>query len=106
MHLQANEHARHTTKLLRGERCRVGHELLHGVWSECLGNSRMSLARLLHTILLLPAEIELRKELRRVKLRCNPEDPKRMNQLRPALERLSQLAIQDRDKRKIEFALV
>jgi hypothetical protein len=73
---------------------------------QCKGNSRMSLARLLHTILLLPAEIELTKELRRVKLRCNPKDPKRMNQLRPALELLNQLAIQDMDQRRFEFALV
>jgi hypothetical protein len=71
-----------------------------------MGNSKMSLARFLHTILLLPAEIELTKELRRVKLRRNPKDPRRMNQLRPALERLNQLAIQDLDQRRFKFDLV
>jgi hypothetical protein len=54
----------------------------------------------------LPAEIELTRDLKRVKLRRNPKDPRRMNQLLPALERLNQFAIQDLDQRRFEFALV
>ena len=73
---------------------------------QCMGNSKMSLARFLHTILLLPAEIELTRDLKRVKLRRNPKDPRRMNQLLPALERLNQLEIRDLDQRRFEFALV
>jgi hypothetical protein len=71
-----------------------------------MGNSKMSLARFLHTILLLPAEIELTRDLKRVKLRRNPKDPRRMNQLLPALERLNQFEIRDLDQRRFEFALV
>jgi hypothetical protein len=41
-----------------------------------------------------------------VKLRRNPKDPRRMNQLRPALERLNQFEIRDMDQRRIEFALI
>ena len=73
---------------------------------QCMGNSKMSLARFLHTILLLPAEIELTRDLKRVKLRRNPKDPRRMNQLLPALERLNQFEIRDLDQRRFEFALV
>ena len=73
---------------------------------QCMGNSKMSLARFLHTILLLPAEIELTRDLKRVKLRRNPKDPRRKNQLLPALERLNQLEILDLDQRRIEFALI
>ena len=73
---------------------------------ECMGKSTMSLARFLHTILLLSAEIELTEDVRRVKLQRNPKDPEGMAQLTPALERLNQLKIQDLDHRRIELALV
>src|SRR5256884_6396871 len=53
---------------------------------ECLGRSSMSLSKLLHTILLMPAEIELTKEVRRVKLRRNPKDPEGMKKLEPRSE--------------------
>src|SRR5437660_1336652 len=65
---------------------------------ECLGRSSMSLSKLLHTILLMPAEIELTKEVRRVKLRRNPKDPEGMKKLEPALERLNELRIQHLDR--------
>src|SRR2546429_6240901 len=69
---------------------------------ECLGRSSMSLSKLLHTILLMPAEIELTKEVRRVKLRRNPKDPEGMKKLEPALERLNELRIQHLDQRSEE----
>ncbi len=72
---------------------------------ECLGKSSMSLARFLHMILLMPAEIELTKEVRRVKLQSNPKDPQGMEKLKPALERLNALRIQHLDHRRIEFVL-
>src|SRR6266702_1391331 len=72
---------------------------------ECLGRSSMSLSKLLHTILLMPAEIELTKEVRRVKLRRNPKDPEGMKKLEPALERLNELRIQHLDQKRIEFVL-
>src|SRR6266700_4649188 len=72
---------------------------------ECLGRSLMSLSKLLHTILLMPAEIELTKEVRRVKLRRNPKDPEGMKKLEPALERLNELRIQHLDQKRIEFVL-
>jgi transposase len=73
---------------------------------ECMGNSSMSLSKLLHTVLLLPAEIELSKDVRRVKLQRNPKSPEVMKKLEPALERLNALSIQHLDKRRIKFALV
>src|SRR6266705_2238036 len=72
---------------------------------ECLGKSSMSLARFLHMILLMPAEIEQTKEVRRVKLQSNPKDPEGMEKLKPALERLNALRIQHLDQRRIEFVL-
>jgi hypothetical protein len=72
---------------------------------ECMGKSSMSLARFLHTILLMPAEIELTKDVRRVKLQRNPKDPKGMKKLEPALQRLNELRVQHLDERRIEFVL-
>jgi hypothetical protein len=72
---------------------------------ECMGKSSMSLARFLHMILLLPAEIELTKEMRRVKLQRNRKDPEGMQKLESALARLNGLGIQHLDGRRIEFVL-
>ena len=73
--------------------------------SECMGKSSMSLARFLHNILLMPAEIQLTKEMRRIILQRNPKDPEGMTLLEPALKRLNGFGIQDLEERKIEFAL-
>ena len=72
---------------------------------ECMGKSSMSLSKLLHRILLIPAEIELTKDVRRVKLRRNPKDPGLMEKLAPALQKLNELRIQHLDERRIEFVL-
>ena len=71
-----------------------------------MGKSSTSLSKLLHTILLLPAEIELSNYVRRVKLQRNPKSPEVMKKLEPALERLNALSTQHLDKRRIELALV
>jgi transposase len=71
----------------------------------CMGKSTMTLAKLLHNILLMQAEIELTKEVRRVKLRCNQKDPEVMGKLAPALARLNELQIRHLDQRRIEFVL-
>jgi transposase len=71
----------------------------------CMGNMPMSLARLLHSILLLPAEIELTETVRRVKLQRNLKDPELMEKLELALDRLNKLKIQHLDERRIEFSL-
>jgi hypothetical protein len=73
--------------------------------SECLGNRSMSLAQFLHNLLLMPAEIQLTKRVRRIQLRRNLKDPESMAMLERALKRLNGLEIQDLDERKIEFAL-
>jgi hypothetical protein len=73
--------------------------------SECLEKRSMSLARFLHNILLMPAEIQLTEEVRRVILRRNPKDPEGMALLEPALKRLNGLVIHDLEERKIEFAI-
>jgi hypothetical protein len=72
---------------------------------QCMGKSSMSLAKLLHMILLMPAEVELTQDVRRVKLRRNLKDPEGMEKLEPALERLNELRIQHLDERRIEFVL-
>ena len=72
---------------------------------ECLGRSSMALSQLLHTILLMPAEIELTKDIRRVRLKRNRKDPENMEKLEPGLQRLNELRIQHLDQRQIEFAL-
>jgi hypothetical protein len=78
-----------------------------GCWflRACMGKNTMSLSKLLHAILLMPAEIELTKDIRRVKLQRNPKDPELMEKLVPALERLNELQIQHLDQRRIEFVL-
>jgi hypothetical protein len=73
--------------------------------SQCLGKRSMSLARFLHHILLLPAEIQLTKQVRRVRLTPNPKDPESMALLAPALQRLNGFRIHDLDGRRIEFEM-
>jgi hypothetical protein len=73
--------------------------------SECLGNRAMSLTQFLHTILLLPGEMELSAGRQRITLERNAKDPATMTLLAPALERLNRLDIHDLQGRRIEFAL-
>ena len=73
---------------------------------ECMEKHRMSLARFLHHILLMPAEIELTKDVRRVKLTRNPKDPEGMAELEPALQRLNKYRTQHLDGKRIEFVLI
>jgi hypothetical protein len=73
---------------------------------ECMGKTSMSLASLLHYILLMPGEIEITKDVRRVKLKRNPKNPGLMNKLEPALEKLNALKIQHLDGRQISFELI
>src|SRR5437899_4299817 len=56
--------------------------------SECFEKHPMSLARLLHAILMMPAEIRLTKDARRVVLKRNPKDRPMMKLLESALHRL------------------
>ena len=73
--------------------------------SEYMGKQSMSLAKFFHTVLLMPAEIELTKDVRRIKLKCNPKDPGGMAVLEPALQKLNDLRFQHLDERRIEFAI-
>jgi len=72
---------------------------------ECLPKHTMALAQFLHTILLMPAEIELTKNIRRIRLKRNLKDPEGMARLEPALQQLTDLRIQHLDGRRIEFAV-
>jgi transposase len=72
--------------------------------SNCL-KSKMSLNRLFSDLLMLPAQIELTDEIRRVILRRNPKDPALMEQLDSALTLLTNLGIKDLEGRKIELQL-
>jgi transposase len=71
----------------------------------CLGGQPMSLARLFHSVLMLPAKIELTDDVRRVVLTRNHKDPDMMEQLDSALRRLNDLRINDLKGRRIEFQL-
>lgn len=75
---------------------------IHG----CLGGYPMSLVTFFHSILLLPAEIELTKDIRHIRLKRNPRDPKSMGRLTTALQRLNNLEIQYHDGQRIEFTLI
>lgn len=73
---------------------------------ECLPKHTMSLSKLLHNILLMSAEIELTKDIRRIRLKRNLKDPEGMERLEPAIQKLNDLQIQHLDGRRIEFTLV
>ena len=73
--------------------------------SECFEKHPMSLARLLHAILMMPAEIRLTKDARRVVLKRNPKDRPMMKLLESALHRLTDLKIRDLSDRDIEFCI-
>ncbi|MDI7259491.1 MAG: hypothetical protein QME90_06185, partial [Thermodesulfobacteriota bacterium] len=66
----------------------------------------MSLAKFLHNILLMPAQMELTKDERRIRLERNPKDPKCMEHLQSALQRLNELNIRHLDGKRIEFSLI
>jgi len=71
--------------------------------NECLGRHSMSLAKLLHNILLMPAEVELTKDVRRIRFSRNVKDPVCMAELEPALQRMNGFQIQHLDGRRIVF---
>jgi hypothetical protein len=54
----------------------------------------------------MPAEIELTKDVRRIRLKRNTKDPESMIKLEPALQQLNELKVQHLDGRRIEFLLV
>jgi len=74
--------------------------------SEFMEKRSMSLAKFFHTILLMPAGIELTKSVRRIKLTRNKKDPDSMAMLEATLKKLNDLKIQDLDERRIEFAII
>ena len=73
--------------------------------SECMGKRSMSLAQFLHNILLMPAEIRLTPQVRRIYLTRNRKDRETMALLAPAIQRLNGFKVQDLDGRRIEFAV-
>jgi len=73
---------------------------------ECMPKHTMSLSQFLHTILLMPGEVELGKDVRRISLTRNPKDQQGMVSLQSALEHLNKLQIQHLDGRRMEFAIV
>lgn len=70
-----------------------------------LEGASMSLVTFLHSILLLPAEIEITQEVRHVRLKRNPKDPENMARLTKALQRLNDLGIQHLGGQRIELTL-
>jgi hypothetical protein len=72
----------------------------------CFERRSMSLARFLHNILLMPAEIELTKDARYVRLKRNPKDPECMGWLQTALQRFNEMNIRHLDGKRIDFSLI
>lgn len=73
---------------------------------ECMPKHTMALSQFLHTILLIPGEIELGKDIRRIRLKRNPKDPDGMARLQSALQNLNNLQIQYLDGKRMEFAIL
>lgn len=71
--------------------------------NEIFKESNISMHRLLHSILLLPALINETKAKKRVTLQYNPKDPDTMSRLSIALDRLNILGIKTLSGQKIEF---
>ena len=71
----------------------------------CFGRRSMSLAKFLHNILLMPAEIEITKEARWIRLERNPKDPECMKALQAAIYQLNDLNIRHLDGKRIEFSM-
>ncbi len=73
--------------------------------SDCFEKLPMSLARLLHAILMMPTEIHLTRDERLVVLKRNPKDRPMMELLESPLHRLTDLKIRDLNERNFEFRL-
>ena len=73
---------------------------------QCYERRSMSLARFLHNVLLMPAQIELTKDARHIRLERNPKDPECMDRLQPALQRLNDMNISHLDGKRIEFSMI
>jgi len=72
----------------------------------CFERRSMSLAKFLHNILLMPAEIELTKDVRHIRLKRNRKDPECMAWLQTALQRLNEMNIRHLDGKRIEFKVI
>ena len=71
----------------------------------CGERTSMSLVKFLHSVLLLPAEIELTKDKRSIRLKRNDKDPDCMEWLQAALQRLNAMNIHHLDGKRIEFTI-
>jgi hypothetical protein len=54
----------------------------------------------------MPAEIELRKDVRHIRLKRNRKDPECMAWLQTALQRLNEMNIRHLDGKRIEFKVI
>jgi transposase len=73
--------------------------------TECLEGQPMALARVFMNILLLPAQIRLTAEFRRVVFKRDDSNPDLMALLERGLRHLTKLKIKDLEERTIEFEL-
>jgi len=73
---------------------------------QCYERRSMSLASFLHNVLLMPAQIEMTKDVRHVRFERNPKDPECMDRLQPALQRLNDMNISHLDGKRIEFSMI
>jgi len=72
---------------------------------EVFGGARVSMNRLVQTVLLSPAVIEETRDTKTVTLQYNQKDPKTMAQLGVAVERINRLGCQTLSGKPIEFRI-
>jgi len=72
---------------------------------EVFGGARVSMNRLVQTVLLSPALIEETGDTKTVTLQYNQKDPKTMTRLDAALERINRLGCQTLSGKRIEFRI-
>lgn len=78
---------------------------LYSYLANLLGASRLSLVKLLHTVLLLPGTIEETKDMRHVLLEKNEKDPETMERLAHVVEVINKMNIRDDEGKRFNFAI-
>lgn len=78
---------------------------LYSYLAHLLKGSRLSLVKLLHTVLLLPGTIEESKEMRQVVLEKNEKDPETMERLAHVIKVINKMNIRDDKGKRFNFAI-
>jgi hypothetical protein len=84
---------------------RVSLVNLYTYMARLMGWSHLSLVRFLHTILLLPGEVEETGDSRHIILERNKKDPGTMEALSAAISKVNALSITNTAGKKLSFSL-